>query len=334
MKIVRYYNNLRGRPDKKKIVSRRGAYHGLTLASASLTGIPVFHRAYDLPIDGVLHTGTPHYYREGLPGESEDDFSARLAAELDALIQREGPETVAAFIAEPVMGAGGVYLPPRGYFERVQEVLDRHDVLFIADEVICGFGRLGSWFGCGHYGIRPDLMSCAKGLTSGYFPLSAVIVSEEIWSTLKDAPDAGMFAHGFTYSGHPVGAAVALANLDLLESEGLVENAARVGAHLQGRLAAELGDHPNVGEIRGVGLIAAVEIVADRDDKRPFDPGLAVHRRISAETQQNGLLVRPLPGCQAIAFSPPLSVSEGQVDEIVEVFGKAFRAVTERIDSN
>ncbi len=326
VKLVRYYNNLRGRPEKKKIIARHGSYHGLTLASASLTGIPVFHRAYDLPIDGVSHVTTPHYYREGREGESEEAFSARLADELEAKILAEGPETVAAFIAEPVMGAGGVYLPPRGYFERIQTVLERHEVLFIADEVICGFGRLGSWFGSGRYGIRPDLMTCAKGITSGYFPLSAVIVSEEIWSTLRDAPDDGMFAHGFTYSGHPVGAAVANANLDIFESEGLVERAAEVGAYLQERLHSALDDHPRVGEVRGVGLIAAVELVEDRNTRAPFDPALAVHKQVSAAAQEAGLLARALPGCQAIAFSPPLTIREGEVDQMVDVFAKALRA--------
>ena len=331
VKLVRYYNNLLGRPEKKKIIARDRAYHGLTVASGSLTGIPIFHRAFDLPIEGVLHTATPQYYRGANPGESQEDFSARLASELEDLILREGPETIAAFIAEPVMGAGGVHVPPRGYFERVQQVLRRHDVLFIADEVICGFGRLGSWFGSGLYDLQPDLMSLAKGLTSGYFPMSAVVVSEEIWQVLESAPDAGMFAHGFTYSGHPVGAAVAMANLDIIESEGLVDNAARVGSHLLESLSSSLGDHPHVGDVRGQGLMAAVELVEDRATERPFDPTVAVHRQIAAEARERGLIVRPLPGCDAIGFSPALCITEGEVDEIVEVFSKSVEVVTERV---
>jgi len=331
MKIIRAYNNLRGRPEKKKIIARQGAYHGVSLATASLTGIKAFHTAFDLPIDGVLHTARPSYYGDAHEGESETQFSERLSAELEALIEREGPDTIAAFIAEPVMGAGGVLIPPAGYFERVQDVLARHDVLFIVDEVICGFGRLGGWFGSGRYDLKPDLMSCAKGLTSGYFPLSAAIVSEEIGSVLQSGPSGGLFAHGYTYSGHPVGAAVALANLDLIESEGLVENAERVGAQLQARLHAAFDAHPNVGEVRGEGLVAAVEFVEDRSARRPFGADVGIHKQVSAEAAERGLLVRALPGCEAVAFSPPLCIKAGEVDEMVDVFEKAVAVVMERV---
>ena len=329
VKLVRYYNNLLGRPKKKKIISRRFAYHGVTLASASLTGIPSFHAAFDLPMQGILHTSTPHYYRHGRKNEDEDAFSQRMADELEALIACEGAETIAAFIAEPLMGAGGVIPPPRGYFERIQPILDEHEILFIADEVICGFGRLGSWFGSDHYGLQPDLISMAKGLTSGYFPLSAVVVSEQVWSVLEGGTrELGAFAHGYTYSGHPVGAAVALANLDLLESEAMVENAARVGRYLQDRLRTAIGDHPNVGEIRGEGLVMAVEFVEDRDSKRSFDPGMGVHRLVSAEAARLGLLARALPGEGAsIALSPPLCLSESEADQISEILTKSVEAV-------
>jgi L-2,4-diaminobutyrate transaminase len=328
VKLVRYYNNLRGKPEKKKIISRRGAYHGLTVAAASLTGIPLYHRAFDLPGDGVLHTTTPHYYQEGRGGESEEAFSARLAADLETLIEREGPGTIAAFIAEPVMGTGGVLVPPRGYFERIQPILARHDILFIVDEVITGFGRLGSWFATGHYGLEPDLLSVAKGLTSAYFPLSGVVVSEKVWSVLEvGSPEMGVFAHGFTYTGHPVGAAVALANLDLIESEGLVANSAHVGAHLKRQLETQLGGHPHVGEIRGVGLMLAVEFVADRATKAPFDAPFRFGQQVAASAKERGLLIRALPFCDVAAFSPPLCLTEGEADQMVEIFAKAVDAV-------
>jgi len=329
VKLVRYYNNLLGRPEKKKIISRHGAYHGVSLASASLTGLPAFHAAFDLPMEGVLFASTPHHYRNAKPGESEEEFSDRLGGELEALIAREGAETIAAFIAEPVMGAGGVMPPPRGYFERIQPILSANDILLIADEVICGFGRLGSWFGSQHYGLEPDLISMAKGLTSGYVPLSAVVVSEEIWSVLEGGTEElGVFAHGYTYSGHPVSAAVALANLDILESEKLVKNAARVGAHLQAGLRSALGEHPNVGEIRGEGMIMAVEFVADRPSREPFDPALAVQKAVAAEAARLGLIVRPLPSeGAAVALSPPLCLSEAEADRVTEILAEAVTTV-------
>lgn len=332
IKLVRYYNNLRGKPEKKKIISRTGAYHGLTLASGSLTGIPIYHKAFDLPIEGVLHAGTPHFFWHGGPGESEEDFAARLAEELDDLIRREGPETVAAFIAEPILGTGGVIVPPRGYYERVQRVLDRHDILFIADEVICGFGRLGSWFGTGFFGLKPDLMTFAKGLTSGYFPMSAVAVSEKVWEVIHAGSDEfGMFAHGFTYSGHPVGAAVGMANLDILEGEGLVDNAARVGSSFKRQLRARVGDHPNVAEVRGEGLMMAVEFVADREKKVRFDPAVAPHRQVVAAARDNGLIIRPLPFNDVVSFAPPLVFSEADAERTVDMFGRAVETVFSRL---
>ena len=329
IKLVRYYNNLLGRTEKKKIISRHSAYHGVSLASASLTGLPAFHAAFDLPMEGVLFASTPHHYRNAKPGESEEEFSDRLGGELEALIAREGADTIAAFIAEPLMGAGGVIPPPRGYFERIQPILAANDILLIADEVICGFGRLGSWFGSQHYGLKPDLISMAKGLTSGYVPLSAVVVSEEIWSVLEGGTEElGVFAHGYTYSGHPVSAAVALANLDILESENLVENAGRVGAHLRAGLSAALGDHPNVGEIRGEGMIMAVEFVADRASREPFDPALAVHKAVAAEAARQGLIVRALPAAEpAVALSPPLCLSEAEADRVTQILTGAVCTV-------
>ncbi|MGH7322865.1 MAG: aminotransferase [Candidatus Rokuibacteriota bacterium] len=332
VKLVWYYNNLRGRPQKKKIVSRLLAYHGTTVASASLTGLPAFHKAFDLPIPHVLHTATPYYYRSAAPGMSEIEYARSLAAELDQLIEREGPDTVAAFIAEPVMGAGGVLVPPETYFTEVQRVLRKHDVLMIADEVICGFGRLGRLWGSDVYGIEPDLMTAAKGLTSAYFPLSAVFLSEPVWQVLREAsPQMGAFAHGFTYSGHPVGAAAAMANLDILLGEDLVGNAARVGAYLQARLREQCGSHPLVGDVRGVGLIAGVELVADRATKRPFETTLKVAHCVAQRCLDHGLIVRALPTGDVLAFSPPLCITREEVDMVLERFGQGLEGVADEL---
>jgi len=332
VKLVWYYNNLRGRPRKKKIISRLEAYHGSTVASASLTGLPAFHRAFDLPIAGILHTQAPYYYRHAAPGVSEEEYAASLAAELDQLIDQEGPDTVAAFIAEPLMGAGGVLVPPRGYFEQVQQVLRKHDVLMIADEVICGFGRLGRMWGSEVYGIEPDLVTAAKGLTSAYFPLSACFVPDSIWAVLRDAsPQTGSFAHGFTYSGHPIGAAAAMANLDVLLGEDLVGNAARVGTYFQQRLREAFAGHPLVGDVRGVGLMAGVELVADKASKRLFAPETKVAFRVSQRCMEEGLIVRALPAGHVLAFSPPLCITCPQVDEVIDRFSRGLNAVTDEL---
>ena len=328
VKLVRYYNNLRGKPEKKKFISRIGAYHGLTVASGSLTGIPMYHKAFDLPFEGVVHVSTPHYFRYAEAGESEQAFSTRLAEELEQTILREGPETVAAFIAEPIMGTGGVLIPPLGYFEKVQAILDKYDILFIADEVICGFGRLGTWFGTDFYQLKPDLITMAKGLTSAYFPMSAVAVAESIWQViLEHSEETGPFAHGFTYSGHPVGAAVGLANLDIMEGEGLIDNAAHIGPYLKQQLSERLADHPHVGEVRGEGLMLAVELVADRTNKTFFEADLKIHRQVMAQALELGLMVRALPFGDVLSFSPPLTFSETDADETSDIFCRALDKV-------
>jgi L-2,4-diaminobutyrate transaminase len=332
VKLVWYYNNLRGKPQKKKIISRLGGYHGSTVASASLTGLPMFHRAFDLPIGNVLHTSPPYHYRDAAPGVTEEAYAGALATDLEALIQREGPDSVAAFIAEPVMGAGGVLVPPRTYFDRVQAVLRKYDVLMIADEVICGFGRLGRFFGSDVYGINPDLVTVAKGLTSGYFPLSAVILSEGVWSVLQaGSPEVGAFAHGFTYSGHPVGAAAAMANLDILIGEDMVGNSERVGAYLQSSLRERLQANALVGEVRGLGLVAGIELVADRASRQPFDPALKVAQYVAARCLEDGLIVRALPVGHVIALSPPLCITRDQVDRVVEGLDRSIRTVADEL---
>ena len=276
VKLVWYMNNALGRPRKKKIIAQQRGYHGVTVASASLTGLPANHADFDLPIPNILHAPCPHHYRFAETEESEEDFSARLAADLDALILREGPDTVAAFIAEPVMGAGGAITPPAGYFPAIQAVLDRHDVLFIADEVICGFGRLGTWFGAETMAMRPDTISFAKAVTSGYLPLGGVMIPEAMYQAMLDeSHKVGTFGHGFTYSGHPVSCAVGVKALEIYRRERILEAVQAKAPQFQGRLAA-LAEHPLIGEARGIGLIGGLEIVADKAAKRSYDAKHAV----------------------------------------------------------
>lgn len=327
IKLVRMYNNLLGRPRKKKVIARQRGYHGVSVASASLTGLPGMHAAFDLPMDGIHHARAPYRLWEARPDEGDAAFSARLAAELDDLIVAEGPDTVAAFIAEPVQAAGGVIVPPDGYFAAVQEVLAEHDVLMIADEVVCGFGRLGSWFGSDRMGIAPDLMTIAKGVTSAYVPLSACLVSERVWRVLADASGAATFSHGYTYTSHPLAAAAAMANLDIIERDDLVARVGRVGAHLQRRLREAFADHPMVGEVRGIGLVAAVEFVAATDPPRRFDAPGAFAARVTAECLERGVITRALPEGDSISFSPPFVVTEPEVDEIVRVARDALDVV-------
>jgi L-2,4-diaminobutyrate transaminase len=330
-KLVRYFNNLRGRPQKKKVISRLGSYHGLTYAAGSLTGIPSFHKAFDLPIEGVFHTSCPHFYRFAEPGEDEEAFTDRMVSDLETLIAREGAETIAAFIAEPIMGTGGGFLPPKGYFRRVQEILAENDILFIADEVITGFGRTGAWFATGLFDLKPDIVTLAKGITSAYFPLSASVISEQIWTVLRDAsPAMGPLMHGFTYSGHPVGGAVGLANLDIMERERLVENSAEMGTYLRDRLSHRLADNPFVGDIRGAGLMVAVEFVADKKSRRFFDPEAQPHRIVSRRVLDEGVLVRALPYADVTSFSPPLCITRSDIDEVVERYARGLdRAMPE-----
>jgi L-2,4-diaminobutyrate transaminase len=328
-KLVRYYNNLLGRPNKKKVIARIGGYHGLTMASGSLTGIPVYHKAFDLPVEGVLHASCPHYFRFAQPGESETAFTDRMVRDLKDLIEREGAETIAAFIAEPIMGTGGVLLPPKGYFEKVQKLLAENDILFIADEVITGFGRTGAWFATGLYELKPDIVTLAKGITSAYFPVSASVISEKIWDVLQNASaEFGPVMHGFTYSGHPVGGAIGLANLDIMEREGLIENSARLGPYFLEALTKRVGAHPNIGEVRGEGLMLAVELVADKKPRRYFAPGTNPHRLLARKALEAGVLVRGLPFIEVVSFSPPLCMTRAEIDEAVDRFGRALDEMT------
>ena len=324
IKLVWYYNNARGRPSKKKIIARRRSYHGVTLAAAGLTGLPGLHAGFDLPLPFIKHTTAPHRLWEG-HGLSDKEFVDKLVGDLEALIAAEGADTIGAMIAEPVIGAGGVIVPPPGYYQAIQAVLDRHDILLIADEVICGFGRLGRWFGTDTFGMKPDLISIAKGVTSAYVPLSGCLVSEKIWRTIVEgSAKLGPFGHGFTYTAHPVAAAAALANLEIIERDKLVPAAARGGEIMHRALREAFSGHPMVGEIRGLGLIGAVELVARRDPPEAFNPALKVGPRIAKAATARGLITRALPNSDTIAFSPPLSISD---DEIATAVGRAREAV-------
>ncbi|GBQ25999.1 aminotransferase class III-fold pyridoxal phosphate-dependent enzyme [Gluconacetobacter azotocaptans] len=331
-KLVWYYNNLRGLPKKKKIISRQRGYHGCSVFSGSLTGMSFYHDHMDLPYGGVLHTGSPHYYWNAETGEDEEAFSRRRAAELNALIEREGPETVGAFIAEPVLGTGGITPPPAGYWREIQAVLRRHDVLLIADEVICGFGRTGAPFGSHLYGMEPDLVTVAKGLTSGYVPLSGAIVSEKVFKVMEDGADrVGSFSHGYTYSGHPIAAAAANAVLDICEKENLTEHARTTGAYLQRQMAAAFSQLDIVGEVRGVGMMSALEFVADRSTKARFDPSLKVAARISQAARDRGLIARAMPHGDILGFAPPLVMTEAEVDDMIAIASAAVRQVMDEL---
>ena len=322
VKLVWYYNNALGRPNKKKIIARQKGYHGVTVAAASLTGLPHLHRDFDLPIAGILHTDCPHFYRYGEEGETEEDFATRLADQLEQLILAEGPDTIAAFIAEPVMGAGGVIVPPATYFDKIQPVLKRYDILFIADEVICGFGRTGSMFGTQTYNLQPDIITVAKALSSAYLPIAAVMISEPIYQAMvRQSEKIGTFGHGYTYSGHPVSAAVALETLKIYEERDIVSHVRTVAPHLQDGLR-RFRDHPLVGEVRGIGLIAGVEIVADKATKAPFDPKLGIGGHVARFAQEHGLIVRAMG--DSIGFSPPLIITSAELDDLVTRFGKAL----------
>jgi 4-aminobutyrate--pyruvate transaminase len=322
VKLVWYYNNALGRPRKKKIISRTKAYHGVTVASASLTGLPNNHRDFDLPIQNILHVECPHFYRFGLPGETEEAFASRLADSLEQRILSEGADTVAAMIAEPVMGAGGVILPPATYWKKRQVVLAKYDILLIADEVICAFGRTGEMWGSTTYGMKPDMITCAKALSSGYQPIGAVLVSEPIYQVLvKESEKIGVFSHGFTYGGHPVASAVALETLKIYEEDDILAHVRRMAPRMQAWLQ-RFADHPMVGEVRGVGLVGAIELVADKSTKAPFEAAAGVGPFLIKRALHHGLILRALG--DSIAFCPPLIINEPEIDLMFEKFKLAL----------
>ena len=322
VKLVWYYNNALGRPQKKKILARTKGYHGVTVASASLTGLPNNHRDFDLPIANILHIDCPHWYRFAQAGETEEAFSSRLADSLEQRIVKEGPETVAALIGEPIMGAGGVILPPATYWEKIQAVLKKHDVLLISDEVICGFARTGNMWGATTYGMKPDMITCAKALSSGYLPIAAVMISAGIYEALvKESEKIGVFAHGFTYSGHPVTSAVALETLKIYEETDILSHVREVAPRMQSGLR-RFAAHPLVGEARGIGLIGAIELVADKATKAPFDAKAGVGGFLAKRGHHHGLIIRAIG--DVIAFCPPLIIKEHEIDQMFERFGHAL----------
>jgi L-2,4-diaminobutyrate transaminase len=328
IKLIWYYNNILGRPAKKKIISRWRGYHGSGLMTGSLTGLELFHKKFDLPLAQVVHTEAPYYFRRPDLAMTEADFVAHCVAELEKLIAAEGADTIAAFIGEPVLGTGGIVPPPAGYWEAIQKVLERHDILLVADEVVTGFGRLGTMFGSDHYGMKPDLITIAKGLTSAYAPLSGSIVSNRMWDVLARGTDEnGVLGHGWTYSAHPIGAAAGIANLDLIDRLGLVENAGKTGAYLNRAMAAAIGEHANVGDIRGEGMLCAVELVADREGRKFFDASATTGAKVVGAMLKRGVIARAMPQGDILGFAPPLCLTEAEADRIVEVTAEALREI-------
>jgi L-2,4-diaminobutyrate transaminase len=328
VKLIWYYNNILGRPEKKKIISRWRGYHGSGLMTGSLTGLELFHNAFDLPLAQVVHTEAPYYLRRPRRDMSEAQFVDHLVAELEALIEREGADTIAAFIGEPVMGTGGIVPPPAGYWPAIQAVLDKHDILLVADEVVTGFGRLGSMFGSDHYGMRPDLITIAKGLTSAYAPLSGSIIGARMWEVLEKGTDEmGPIGHGWTYSAHPIGAAAGVANLKLIDDLGLIDNAAAVGAYLQGALRDAIGDPPHLAELRGEGMLAALEFQKDVEKGEFFDAGDKVGPRIAAALLDQGVIGRAMPQGDILGFAPPFCLSEEEADQIAGATAQAIKSV-------
>uniref|UniRef100_C5CRF6 Aminotransferase class-III n=1 Tax=Variovorax paradoxus (strain S110) TaxID=543728 RepID=C5CRF6_VARPS len=322
VKLVWYYHNAIGKPEKKKIIARRNAYHGVTVAAASLSGLVPNHRDFDLPIDRILHVDCPHHFRYAEAGESEQDFATRLAAALEQRILDEGPETVGAFIAEPVMGAGGVLVPPATYFDKVQKVLARYEVLLIADEVICGFGRTGQMFGSATFGLKPDILTAAKALSSGYVPISAVMVNEKVHAAVAaNSGKIGTFGHGFTYSGHPVACAIALETLKVYEDENILAHVQSLVPQFQQGLQSYAGRR-YVGEVRGVGLIGAIELYADPARRTPFDPAQKAGARLAELALAQGLIVRAMG--DSVAFCPPLIITAEQIDDMFARFARAM----------
>lgn len=328
VKIVWYYNNVLGRPEKKKIISRWRGYHGSGLMTGSLTGLELFHKQFDLPLPQVIHTEAPYYYHRAETAMSETEFSAYCAAELEKLILAEGPDTIAAFIGEPVLGTGGIVPPPEGYWPAIQAVLTKYDVLLIADEVVTGFGRLGSMFGSDHYGIEADIITLAKGLTSAYAPLSASVISDKVWQVLEQGTDRfGPIGHGWTYSAHPIGAAAGVANLKLVDEMNLVDNAAHVGAYFNQAMQSALVDHPQVGEIRGEGMLCALEFVEDKASRKRYEPLGSVGPRVAAALLERGVIGRAMPQGDILGFAPPLCLSRDEADQIVSATRDAVMSV-------
>jgi L-2,4-diaminobutyrate transaminase len=328
IKLIWYYNNIKGRPEKKKVISRWRGYHGSGLMTGSLTGLELFHKKFDLPLAQVVHTEAPYYFRRADMGMNEEEFSAHCAAQLEKLILDEGPDTVAAFIGEPVLGTGGLVPPPAGYWAAIQAVLKKYDILLIADEVVTGFGRLGSMFGSQHYGIEPDIITIAKGLTSAYAPLSGSIVSDKVWKVLEDGTDEfGAIGHGWTYSAHPICAAAGVANLKVIDDLNLIANAGEVGAYLKQALTDAVGDHPHVGDVRGEGMLCAVELVFNKPGRTFFDPDRKTGPAIASALLKRNVIARAMPQGDIIGFAPPMCLTMDEADIIAQAMKESVQEV-------
>ena len=329
VKLVWYFNNILGRPEKKKIISRWRGYHGSGLVTGSLTGLELFHRNFDLPLNNVIHTDAPFYFRRDDLDQTEEQFVAQCVKALEDQIEREGADTIAAFIGEPFLGTGGIVPPPAGYWAAIQAVLKKHDILMIVDEVVTGFGRLGTMFGSEHYGIEADIITIAKGLTSAYAPLSGSIISDEVWKVLEQGTDEnGPIGHGWTYSAHPIGAAAGVANLKLIDDLSLVTNAGEVGAYLNTSMQQALGDHPNVGEVRGEGMLCAVEFVKDKDNRTFFDASDKIGPQVSAMLlAQDKVIARAMPQGDILGFAPPFCLTRQEADTVIAATVKAVKTV-------
>jgi 4-aminobutyrate--pyruvate transaminase len=324
VKMIWYFNNALGRPEKKKIISRVKAYHGVTVAAASLTGLPPLHNQFDLPIAGILRTDCPHYYRFGEAGESEEAFATRCANNLESLILAEGPDTIAAMFAEPVQGAGGVIIPTKSYWDKITAILKKYDILLVADEVICGFGRTGNWWGTQTFGLQPDIITMAKQLSAGQLPIAAILINQRVYEGLRDQSNKlGGFAHGLTYSGHPVAAAVALETIKIYEDLNIVERV-RDLAPLFKREMMAYADHPLVGEVRVTGLVGAIELVKDKKTHESFDAKLAVGPTlVNKFAHEHGLIIRPV--ADAACFCPPMICTEAQITDMFGRYGRALK---------
>ncbi|WP_099826728.1 aminotransferase class III-fold pyridoxal phosphate-dependent enzyme [Oceaniglobus indicus] len=328
VKLVWAMNNILGRPEKRKIISRWRGYHGSGLVTGSLTGLHLFHKTFNLPLPGFLHADAPYFYRREDRSMDEAAFTAHLVANLESIIEAEGADTIAAFWAEPLLGTGGIVAPPEGYWDAVQAVLKKHDILLVADEVVTGFGRMGTMFGSEYYGMKPDIMTIAKGLTSAYAPLSGSVISDEVAAVLERGTDEnGTMGHGWTYSAHPIGAAAGIANLKVLDDLKLIDNVNDVGPYLIRQMQAAVGDHPNVGEVRGDGMLCAVELVEDRDDRVFFDPNRKISAQVVAAMAERNVIARAMPQGDILGYSPPLCLTRDEADTLVTVTKDAIDQV-------
>ena len=328
IKLLWHYNNLIGKPEKKKIISRNGSYHGSGIITGSLTGLKNYHKNFGLPLNNFLHTEEANYFHRHNLDQTEAEFSTYCSEKLEEIILIEGPETIAGFIAEPVMGNGGLVPPPKGYWNNIDKVLKKYNISFIADEVITGFGRLGEMFGCNYYDIKADLITVAKGITSAYAPLSGSIISNEIYDVIRDGTDKnGVFTHGSTYSAHPISCAAAIANINYIDENNLIKKGAEIAKYFNQKLKETFIDHPNVGDIRYEGLLSAIELVKDKKNRIFFDNQGALAQEIVSKMADNGILARAMPSGDTIGFAPAFCLTKNDADTIIDSTSKSINEI-------